>query len=397
MNLSILGESTAAISKPVESTNISVSYFTEALKGISEIEQNNLAITQEFYKGILEAGDNPVLIVEASNGLIDGIKNIIDKFIALIKKIVAKFSTTLHKLVKSDKYLVKNKKKFEKFGSEHEFDMDIYTYTHIDTDTFPNTSAYNLYKSGDFSGVKNFTNGVEYTAAIYDDFVANLPQWYEKFRGVVLTDSGYTGDSISNATPYTSGEYADELRKKYRNNESSKTKTTITSVEVNQALTRFEGYKKTLEHVQKLQRDLEREYTAIKKDISNITAAYSDNDIKSAAGNYEVNFDVKKSGNKDTDTQKLVVSDYNDEAKKKQMDSALTKFIKAKATQVDQMCTIHSMAFTAKLDAIKEAYAQDKKVLYAALKKINKTYYKHESAIMEQEEPEPICMLDWEA
>ena len=34
------------------------------------------------------------------------------------------------------------------------------------------------------------------------------------------------------------------------------------------------------------------------------------------------------------------------------------------------------------LDAIKEAYAQDKKLLYTALKKINKTWdYKNESAV----------------
>ena len=32
------------------------------------------------------------------------------------------------------------------------------------------------------------------------------------------------------------------------------------------------------------------------------------------------------------------------------------------------------MAFTSKLDACKEAYAQDKALLYKALKQINKTY-----------------------
>ena len=53
------------------------SFFTEALNNMMEIKKNSLRINQEFYKGILESGDNPALVLEASDGLLDGIKNII--------------------------------------------------------------------------------------------------------------------------------------------------------------------------------------------------------------------------------------------------------------------------------------------------------------------------------
>ena len=44
--------------------------------------------------------------------------------------------------------------------------------------------------------------------------------------------------------------------------------------------------------------------------------------------------------------------------------------MKSKATQIKEMSTIHTQAFTAKLAAAKDCYSQDRKVLYKALYKI---------------------------
>ena len=45
-------------------------------------------------------------------------------------------------------------------------------------------------------------------------------------------------------------------------------------------------------------------------------------------------------------------------------------FVKKKAEQIIEMCNIHSLAFSYKLDAIKDCYKQDKDVLYKALSKL---------------------------
>ena len=52
------------------------------------------------------------------------------------------------------------------------------------------------------------------------------------------------------------------------------------------------------------------------------------------------------------------------------------------------MCTIHSLAFSAKLDACKECYAQDKALLYKALKQINKTYNFMKESVIDMNELE---------
>jgi hypothetical protein len=45
-------------------------------------------------------------------------------------------------------------------------------------------------------------------------------------------------------------------------------------------------------------------------------------------------------------------------------------FAKEKAVEVQEISNLHVMAFTAKLDALRDKYAQDKAVMYAAFKKI---------------------------
>jgi hypothetical protein len=301
--------------------------------------------------------------MEASDGLLDSIKNIIDKFLALIKKIVAKFITTMNGIVKSDKYLKKHKDRFREFSAENEFDMDIFSYTLIDNDNYPNLSAYDIYKTDDFSKATLDKTGIEYTSTIYTNFRDDLPNWYDKFRGVVLSDNPTGNES------YSSSEFQNELYKKFRNGDSTRTSTTITIEQVNIAYDRFDNYDKTLSHVEKMKSKLIKEYEQIKKDVKNITAAYENEDFQKVLG-YNIT------------NNRVNTADYaTDETTKKKMNDNISSFIKAKAGQIDTMSTIHAMAFTAKLDAIKEAYIQDKKVLYAALKRINKTHDFRESTV----------------
>lgn len=366
MNLNVLAMNEAIAPRiEVQQSNTVTSYFQEALSFVTENRNLSMDIQHRFYREVLEAGTDSSLLLEASDGLIGAIKSIIDKFIAFIKKIVAKFITSLKSLVKSDKYLKKHKDRFKDFSSDNEFEMSIYKYTHIQDDSFPNTNAYNVWKTNDFSKANSVTTDiVKYSAQVYDDFIEGLEDWYDKFRGVVLTDAD--GDQIgSNVPSYTPGEFSKELKEKFRNGDSTPTSTTITSTEVIDAYNRFESYDKTISSIEKMKKKLEKEYNDIKKEIKNLPAAYGDNDAWTSS---------KLIGSFKNDNGNDYDSAYNDPETKKKVDANITSFIKAKTEQIDKMCTIHSLAFSAKLDACKECYAQDKALLYKALKQINKTY-----------------------
>lgn len=375
MNLSVLANETVAPRVEVCSAKHSTSYFQEALSFITENRNLSMDIQHRFYKEILEAGTDSSLLLEASDGLLSSIRGIIDKFIAFIKKIVTKFITALKSMVKSDKYLKKYKDRFKDFSADNEFEMSIYRYTHIQDDSFPNMNAYNVYKTNDFAkGANTTTDVVSYSAQIYDDFLSGLDDWYDKFRGVVLTNADSTGIGTG-VQSYSAGEFSKELKEKFRNGDSSPSITTITATEVREAYDRFESYDKTITHIEKMKKKLEKEYNAIKKDIKNLTAAYS-NDF--GGDTLTVTF------------RDNMENDYNgasDEDKKK-VDANITSFIKAKTEQIDKMCTIHSLAFSAKLDACKECYAQDKALLYKALKQINKTYNFMKESVIDMNELE---------
>ena len=51
------------------------------------------------------------------------------------------------------------------------------------------------------------------------------------------------------------------------------------------------------------------------------------------------------------------------------LDERLQNYIKAKTEQLLNMCSIHTMAYTAKLDAIAALYVQDKSILTAVVNK----------------------------
>ena len=51
----------------------------------------------------------------------------------------------------------------------------------------------------------------------------------------------------------------------------------------------------------------------------------------------------------------------------------LDLYTKAKVDQITEFSNIHTLAFSAKLDALKESYKQDRALLYTALLKIQRT------------------------
>ena len=58
--------------------------------------------------------------------------------------------------------------------------------------------------------------------------------------------------------------------------------------------------------------------------------------------------------------------------------SAFDIYVKAKVDQIQEYSNIHTMAFAAKIDALSEAYRQDKVTLYTALARIQRTDKKRE-------------------
>ena len=100
-------------------------------------------------------------------------------------------------------------------------------------------------------------------------------------------------------------------------------------------------------NIKKQSKDIESKYQEISKSFDKVTG-----DFNKAAGTYSVTIDgVNGTVDKDAITE-------------------LDLWCKAKASQIQKISTIHHMAFSAKLDALKDCFKQDKTILYKALYRI---------------------------
>ena len=341
-----------SLSSNVEIANFNESYFEEGLRFINQMNNEMRLAQTNLHFAIRESYGNSIVINESFSDFVDKVKAIIDKFLEFIKKIAAKFVTAMNSVIKSDAHIKKHKDEILSYGA-NTFSMDIYNFTRLDDPDFPQIRALKTYQecisrvgAGAAEPSEDTTNKVLAKITAYASQTKdNLDVFYDEFRGLVLG----SGESCS-AT-----DFEKELFRAFRDGEDTKTNTEITLDHVSTAYNRFEGYSKSIETVNKYKKQMEDEYKKIKAEAKNLTASLG-------RDNLVVTTVYGKDG--------ISVQDYN--ANKKEIDVQAKVIINACVDQINHMCNIHTMAFTAKADAIKYAYKQDKDMLYRALKKTQK-------------------------
>lgn len=333
------------------------SYFLSTLKYCRYMNEQFENSNKILYKTILEANNDVLVINEGFSEFFDKVKDIIKKFIEFVKSLFARFNTSLHSIIKSDKYIIKHEKDFIKFNEFMEFEMDLYNFTIYDS-TIPKAIADNVFKTT-FEQLDAMlsTSGTQTISGLTDD--NKVIKLKEKYR--ILTDDiedfydSFRKDVIGASYPISSADYSEELFKVFRDDSTSSENTTVDSGYVNNSLFRFKKYKDTLKSVKDTKSSIEKDYKAIEKGLDRMFTTYS-------KGNENC---ISILGYGDADTKYDVVA--TDEIKKE-----LNMIAKAQANKVQQMTSITSMAFAAKLDAVTDCYKQDKKVLYKALSLIQK-------------------------
>ena len=342
-----------------EQIAIDENYFAQALVFVTEMRNEVITEKKALYNTILEAGDSQVIVTEAFDGFFTSIKNIIKKFIEFIKKLFNKFSINMHKMVGSDKYIIKNRAALRAYDSDCEFEMEMFKYTFSDvipktellapfTDEFIGLSA--AFKADDGAELQDAKELLARINSVYGSLKDKLEgTWYDTFRGEVIGKVSITKD-----------QFGDALIEVFRNDESFKTRETITSSMIDASYSRIDKYKKSLNDCKNTKDRLEREYNAVNSKVEKlIKVNHKDNKPLNYEDIVSSDYDMKDKFN--------YKGDYSSEVVLK-----LDAFTKLKCDQITEMSAIHALAFAAKLDAIKECHKQDQKMLYATLQRVNK-------------------------
>lgn len=385
------------------------SFVQEGYDAILEMNAFYCNAEKEFYHKILESCGDDHIINEGFSDFFNSIKKIIKKFIDWIKKVFKEFAAKLAAIVQSEKYIKKHKDLFNKFDKEDEFDFKGYKFTNISTGNVPLAEAHNMFvQSG--AQIKNATVSLNFSdifsgdSGKYYDFKAanagganKLNSWdiadtesnrddeierrkeatknandaiekmindtndandefYEYFRGVVLGMQDKKLDSK---------EFTDECFRVFRNGESDPETITVDYNFVQDTYNDFNKYKDTIKEIDKKKNEMIKDYEDLEKHLDKLikyNASTHNPEIGSGGRTFTSgsisNITLGLSSDK-------IVYDSSTTDK-------MSSLLKVYSSRVNQMCQIHTQAFSAKLEAAKDSYKQDKQILNKAIQQILK-------------------------
>lgn len=359
------------------------SFVQEGYDFILEMGRDYMNAEKTFYSNILGSYGDDNIITESFEGFFGKIKDIIKKFIEWIKKIFKEFVLKINSLFSSEKYIKKHHKLLNKFESQDEFEFNGYNFTKINDTTVPANTALSAFEGTSAVGYLSTDNWYKDNSISItddtkkDDRVAQttayntkldnelnklndgLDDFYEAFRGAV----------INKQEKYDSSEYAEVLFRFFRDEDDTPSDITIDASYVSAAYRRFEKYKDTIKSIEKTQKEIIKDYEALEKYLDKLIKMNKEDNKLSIAttGNTHASseIDILTQNSKSKSLDGKVLYDKSSYDK-------MNSYLKVQSSKVSQMCSIHTQAFTAKLEAAKDQFKQDKKIIYKAIGQIIK-------------------------
>lgn len=344
----------------LQATDLEESYFAHAVKFINELSTEYTDSKIALYRSISESTD-VVAVHESFSDFFAQFKALIDKVIKFIKSLFQRFLTNLNRLISSDGYLKKHKDDFSQFKAGDDFVINGYEFTF--SYNVPVRDAMLTWGAALFEDITVGSGNMD--AQFIKSQVAAMDREgdYDKKRADVIGNPR-GADSISYS------DYSEELFRVYRNDDLDTSEIDVDSSYVSKVKNRYFDHKKTISEVEKQRKDIEKAYRDLEKQVKEITS--TKNLTKDA-------FFAKLPDNNMFATR---MDDQFDPNNNGYMNSSffteMDIYFKAKIDMIQEYSNIHTLAFSAKLDALKDCARQDKATLYTALSRIQRTDKKRE-------------------
>lgn len=331
------------------------SYFASAVAFVNETNREMMESKQTLYKSISEASTQFV-VLESFSDFFSKVADIINKFIKFIKSLVQRFLTHINKIINSDKYIKSHKNDFKNFKDADKFTINGYVYTF--NPNIPVASASVSFNKSLFEDLYDANKQIDLVSGSINTAInsIDLENSCDDFRAKVL---GQTA-------PISVGDFDTELFKIFRNDSLDTEDIEVDSLEVSKALNRFNSFADAKKQIISDQSRIERDYENIKKQVRDLTKRNGDLNLAAFIDRLpeDMRKDVKQAKERGANQGYSMSADVM---------YKLDLYTKAKVDQITEFSNIHTLAFSAKLDALKESYKQDRALLYTALLKIQRT------------------------
>jgi len=320
-------------------------YMAQAVEFINECRRDITDKKITFYKQLNESTTER-MVLESFSDFFSGVKDIISKFIKFLRKLVDKFFIAMMKIVKSDNFIKKHKEDFNRITEEFDFRGFEYTFT----PNIPSGDAALAFNNSLFDTLYGDEKRNLTAQSVKDSVIAmDLEKDYNEFRAKVI---GKDGDTI-----YVS-EFSQALFEVYRNGQSDPETITADSAYVRRCLDRFLNYEKSKKEIEHNRKSIEDAYNKVEKQVSEIVKRNTDLDKEAFLSRLPQDngiMNVQTTGSGTLMAAELMTQ--------------IDVYVKAKIDQIQEYSNIHLLAFSAKLDAMKECFIQDRTVLYTSLSK----------------------------
>lgn len=382
------------------------SFVEEGYKFLMDYNHEYYTSLREFYSNIALSEGDEGIINESFSGVWETIKKLIRKFIEFLKRCFKKLSEKLHAIFKSEKYITKHKDLIYKFNSDDDFQFDGYNFTinpdipfakaipemgdKIDSsfDNSARDAATGLYNDNwDDNSNDEYTKDLGFVAATnafkqsvktashfsdekaftelckkyHEKIINGNDAYFDRIRAAVI---GEKNGNISQE------DFSKELKMKFRDGDESTTTIEADSNYVQQCYINFSNYKDTLKEAEKTKNNLEKEYTHLEKWVDSVAKATSSSNLPTDPSD--------SMAAKITEPVGLVVKSAPNGGINLSKNSAFNTLMHDISSNIQRLSNIHTQAYTAKIEAIKDQFAQDKRVLYKAIAQVLKHHKKGE-------------------
>lgn len=339
----MLFSSNDILTKPTyDAPIVNESLIPYALEYMSESDQF-IRSTMQSILGKSLLSENSIQIFNESFDFVEIAKSIIDFFIDTIKKLWQKFTLMISKLVGSDKVLLKHKEELLSYSHTVKVYFDHYRYNNLEADIPPSSLEMIFQDEYDLlyedlqkvGGMNKKELIISELNKIYQRIkTEDEENYYNILRRKVL-GSAYQGSN----QVITERDYLDELKLVFHSNMIAPSGEDIPSYEVAEAAHRYFRHKELKESIKLQKKNIERSAGRIQNSVQKISP---ENFLK----NY-------------------MPIDY-------EIEYALRQICQLESGRLSKSCNILVLAYSTKLNELKSAIAQDRKVLFEAVKDIIK-------------------------
>ena len=231
--------------------------------------------------------------------------------------------------------------------------MNGYTYTF--DPNIPAAAASVNFNKDLFEDLYNSSKDFDFSVEGINAAIANMNnnEVYDEFRGNVLQKD----------YDISIGEWDTELFKVFRNDDLYTSEIEVDSTLVHKTLNRFATFNSYKKQVEADQKRIQNDYENVKKQVKEIVRG--NGNLNMSAFIERMPQDMKANIKRNNYTNQGIITG--------DLMYKLDLYTKIKVDQITEFSNIHTLAFSAKLDALKESYKQDRALLYTALLKVQRT------------------------